>query len=34
MLTPEQNRWTALRQFELQTCNANVSNANCTSPTG
>jgi hypothetical protein len=34
MLTPEQNRWTALRQFELQTCSANVSNANCTSPTG
>ena len=34
MLLPGQNRFTALRQFELQTCSANVSNANCTAPTG
>ena len=34
MLLPGQNRFTALRQFQLQTCSANVSNANCTSPAG
>ena len=34
MLLPGQNRFTALRQFQIQTCSANPSNANCTSPTG
>src|SRR5918999_342856 len=34
LLLPGQNRFTALRQFQLQTCSANVSNANCTAPTG
>ena len=34
MLLPGQNRFTALRQFEIQTCLENASNANCTLPTG
>jgi extracellular elastinolytic metalloproteinase len=34
MLLPGQNRFTALRQFEIQTCRADASNANCTLPGG
>jgi extracellular elastinolytic metalloproteinase len=34
MLLPGQNRFTALRQFELQTCLADVTNANCTLASG
>jgi extracellular elastinolytic metalloproteinase len=34
MLLPGQNRFTALRQFELQTCLESATNANCTLPTG
>ena len=34
LLTPGQSRFTALRQFEIWTCNAGVANAGCTLPTG
>ena len=34
MLLPGQNRFTALRQFEIQTCLEDAANANCTLPTG
>jgi extracellular elastinolytic metalloproteinase len=34
MLLPGQNRFTALRQFAIQTCIADTTNANCTSPSG
>ena len=34
MLQPGQNRFTALRQFELQTCLEDATNANCTLPSG
>jgi extracellular elastinolytic metalloproteinase len=34
LLTPGQSRFTALRQFEIWTCNASVANAGCTLPTG
>jgi len=33
-LLPGQNRFTALRQFEIQTCLEGIANANCTLPTG
>ena len=32
MLTPGQNRFTAVRQFELLACGATVANANCANP--
>jgi hypothetical protein len=34
MLLPGQNRFTALRQFRIDTCRASTSNANCTLPGG
>jgi hypothetical protein len=34
MLQPGQNRFTALRQFQIQTCLADATNANCTAPAG
>jgi extracellular elastinolytic metalloproteinase len=34
MLLPGQNRFTALRQFEVQTCLESATNANCTLPSG
>jgi extracellular elastinolytic metalloproteinase len=34
LLLPGQNRFTALRQFEIQTCLADATNANCTLPAG
>jgi len=34
MLLPGQNRFTALRQFEIQTCLEAAANANCTLPSG
>ncbi len=34
MLRPGQNRFTALRQFEVQTCLESATNANCSLPTG
>jgi extracellular elastinolytic metalloproteinase len=34
MLLPGQNRFTALRQFELWTCVESLANAGCTLPTG
>ena len=34
MLLPGQNRFTALRQFEIQTCLEDETNANCSLPTG
>jgi hypothetical protein len=34
MLLPGQNRFTALRQFEVQTCLESATNANCTLPAG
>ncbi len=34
MLLPGQNRFTALRQFELQTCLEDVANRNCSLPSG
>jgi hypothetical protein len=34
MLQPGQNRFTALRQFEIQTCLADATNANCTALSG
>jgi hypothetical protein len=34
MLTPGQSRFTAVRQFEIQTCLAAATNANCTLPGG
>ena len=34
MLLPGQNRFTALRQFEIQTCLEDAVNANCSLPTG
>jgi hypothetical protein len=33
-LSPGQNRFTALRQFAIQACNAGALNAGCTLPTG
>lgn len=34
MLLPGQNRFTALRRFEVQTCLEDATNANCSLPTG
>ena len=34
MLLPGQNRFTALREFEIQTCLEDATNANCTLPSG
>ncbi len=34
MLLPGQNRFTALRQFEIQTCLEDATNANCSLPSG
>jgi extracellular elastinolytic metalloproteinase len=34
MLRPGQNRFTALRQFQIQTCVASTTNGDCTLPTG
>ena len=34
MLLPGQNRFTALRQFEVQTCLEDATNANCSLPSG
>jgi extracellular elastinolytic metalloproteinase len=34
MLLPGQNRFTALRQFEVQTCLESATNANCSLPSG
>ena len=34
MLLPGQNRFTALRQFEIQTCLEDAANANCSLPSG
>jgi extracellular elastinolytic metalloproteinase len=34
MLQPGQSRFTALRQFQIQTCLADATNANCTAPSG